>query len=201
MIPSIGKILTSIEECETPEAASSILLQHQNNMVLRDLIKMGMDASVRWLLPQGAPPYKPSPFIDVEGMIYKNLRMFHAFLEQPQPSNMRQLKREQLFVEVLETVHPLDAKWIIRIKDRIMPKCLTYDVINAIWPGLIVQQFEKVEGVQETPAPLELPLTQPTEEPKMKRGPSEKMLEALKRARAARAAKRAATTQETNTNV
>lgn len=82
-----------------------------------------------------------------------------------------------------------------------MPKCLTYDVINAIWPGLIVQQFEKVEGVQETPAPLELPLTQPTEEPKMKRGPSEKMLEALKRARAARAAKRAATTQETNTNV
>ena len=56
----------------------------------------------------------------------------------PSPHNIPMLKREAMFVRLLERLDPEDAKLIIAMKDKkITYKGLSYKLVKDTWPDLL----------------------------------------------------------------
>jgi hypothetical protein len=61
----------------------------------------------------------------------------YLFIEGGNPG-LAQAKREYLFIQLLEAVHPDDAKVVLNMKDKKpLTKNLTKDIINTAFPGII----------------------------------------------------------------
>lgn len=95
------------------------------------------DPSIKWLLPEGVPPYKPNDLVDQQHRFYTEARKLYLFIEGGNP-NLKQLRRETLFIELLECLDPADAKLLISVKDKTLTyPGVTKDIVNLAFPGLI----------------------------------------------------------------
>ena len=111
---------------------------HWENKDIQYLLRLAFDPNVKWQLPPGEVPYKPSDEADTEAVLYTEMRRLAIFLEgNPQYQNLQQDRRQQLFIQLLEGLHPADAKMIMAIKDKQLPfKGLDADVVRDAWPGI-----------------------------------------------------------------
>jgi len=115
-------------------------LQQNNSEPLRMVLQIMYDKNIKILLPSSEPPYKPSEIIDSEGMLYREARRLKIFVKGGGYDNLNQIKREQLFISLLEDVDKKDAKLLISM---IMQKQLTglpISVIKESFPGLITEK-------------------------------------------------------------
>lgn len=92
--------------------------------------------NIKWLLPEGDPPYKPCQYVDLEGQLLPELRKLYLFVEGGNP-NLSTLRRESIFIQLLESIDPDDAKLLLAIKDRKLPfKGLNKKIIQQAFPDL-----------------------------------------------------------------
>lgn len=104
--------------------------------VIQSLLKYAFDPNIKFLLPEGDPPYKPCEFVDQESRLYSEARLMYLFVEGGNP-NLTKLKREMLFIQLLEGVHKDDAILLCSIKDKKLPfKTLNSDVVKKAFPNL-----------------------------------------------------------------
>lgn len=71
---------------------------------------------VEWDLPEGAPPFKPS-VADVPAMLHQEARRLYLFWKGGNP-NLTPVRRESLFIGLLESLNKDDADLILAAKDR-----------------------------------------------------------------------------------
>lgn len=114
--PSLSSIVKKIEEANTLDEQVS-LLQKNSSPALKAILGFGLNPNVKWLVPQGTPPYKASQELDNEGRFYNETKKLIHFIAR-EGQTLTKSKREQLFINIMETVHPDDAKLLVRIKDR-----------------------------------------------------------------------------------
>lgn len=113
------------------------MLQENDGVALQTVLRGAFDPTVKWLLPEGAPPYKPNDLVDQEHIFYHECRKMYLFVEGGNPG-LKQLRRESLFVQLLETVSADDAKLLLAIKDKYLPyPGVTPDIIKEAFPGLL----------------------------------------------------------------
>lgn len=137
----IAEILERVSKQETKEAKIEMLRKH-NSVPLQTILKAALDPSIKWNLPKGDPPYKPCEYLDQENMLYSETRRLYLFWEGGNP-NLTTVKREALFINLLESLAPADAKLICAAKDKKLPyKGLTAKLINEAFPGLINEQVK-----------------------------------------------------------
>ena len=118
-------------------------LKANDSFVLRTILQGAFDPRIKWLLPEGEPPYKPNDLVDQENVLIKDARKLAYFVEGPYPG-LKQVKREAMFIELLETVAPADAKMLMAIKDKKSPfKGLTAEVAKQAFPDLFPQENTK----------------------------------------------------------
>lgn len=125
----MSKYLTEIlkDLNDTPDSAA----KYANNGALKTLLSYAFDKNKKFVLPEGNPPFRPdaAPI----GMSPANLMMetqrFYVFCR----ADLNPLRRESLFVQLLEGVHPSEADLILAIKDqdigRIYPN-ITFEYVN-----------------------------------------------------------------------
>jgi hypothetical protein len=112
-------------------------LRHNDSFVIRTVLQGAFDPRIVWLLPEGEPPYKPNDLVDQENVLIRDSRKLVYFVEGGYP-NLKQVKREQLFIEMLETVTPLDAKMLCAVKEKKLPwKGITADIVKEAFPGML----------------------------------------------------------------
>jgi hypothetical protein len=112
-------------------------LRANDSFVIRTILQAAFDPRIKFLLPEGDAPYKPSELVDQENVLIRDSRKLVHFVEGGNPG-LKQLKREALFVEMLETVTPADAKLLIAIKDKKLPfKGITADIVKQAFPDLL----------------------------------------------------------------
>jgi hypothetical protein len=137
---SISEIFKNANEIDDSDKRIKYL--HQNDSpAIRLLLKYCFDERIEFLLPKGGTvPYKPSEFIDAQGMLYSEVKKLdrftnlHAAMAQPQ----NKLRREQLFIMLLESIDKNDAELLVSIKDKKLPyKKITRKFIEKVYPGLI----------------------------------------------------------------
>lgn len=135
---SLGEILSKIEEVTTdPERVmflQNIPGRYQGPM--RTILKHMFDKNVKFLLPEGAPPYVYKEAEASEAALLYDIRRFYLFIEGGHPT-LKQSKREAIFASMLETMIKPDAELFIAMKDKRSPyKGLTRAVVRKAFPDL-----------------------------------------------------------------
>jgi hypothetical protein len=94
----------------------------------------------KWLLPEGAPPYKQDPGSTglVPSHLMRELKIVYIFLEGGNP-RLTQLRREQLFQQVLERLDKTENELILAIKEGTFPMRfkISKKLVEDTFPGLL----------------------------------------------------------------
>lgn len=140
MRKSISEILKLVSE--QPNRQSKVeVLRNNYSPVLAQILQYALDPRIKWLLPTGAPPFKENVYPGQETNLYSEARRLYLFVEGGN-SNLTNIKREMLFIQLLEVLDPKDAKVIIAAKDKKIPyKGITVKLVNEAFPGLIMEDI------------------------------------------------------------
>jgi len=131
---AISQIIENAGKLATPNEKAQYLRDHDSE-TLRYILELAFYPGVKWELPEGAPPYKPTDYLDQEGRLYQESRTLPMYLLGNNPE-LGKVRREMLFIGLLETLFPKDAQLLIAVKDRKVTN-LDVDTINLAFPGLI----------------------------------------------------------------
>jgi len=131
---AIAEILDLVKEAKDVPTKVSLLRQYDSE-TLRYILELAFHPNVGWWLPEGAPPYTPSSLLDTEGRLYKEARTLPLYLYGNRP-DLKKHQRENLFIGLLESIHPKDAVLLIAVKDK-QVEGLNVATINEAFPGLI----------------------------------------------------------------
>ena len=135
----MGEIVENAIAKDSREEAIQYLQQNYHPM-MGVMFKMGFDPNLVWALPDADPPYKPSQYLDTENMLFSEVRRMYLFHEGGNP-NLSSLRRQQLFVEMLESLDPRDAKFVLAVRNKTLPDVypgIEKDLIEEAFPGLLV---------------------------------------------------------------
>jgi len=141
----LGEIFEKASQQKTKDEKIAVLQQYQSVQLL-DLIQYAYHPAISWDLPPGAPPYKPTDYLDQEGMLPRECRRLYLFVNG-NGSRLSPTKLQNLFLQILECVAPKDAELLLLIKDRKLPKGLTKSVVEEAFPGLLA--YEQTEEVPQ----------------------------------------------------
>lgn len=114
MAKFITDILTEINE--DPKKIET----YKGNAALRFIFEHAFLPEKKFALPEGAPPYKEdsAPLGMTPANLYMEVKKLYVFCRE----DLTALRRETLFVNLLENVHPTEAKLLIAVKDQELPK-------------------------------------------------------------------------------
>jgi hypothetical protein len=121
MRPKLSTLFKQIGEKKTKKEKAEFLLSIFNKEI-DTILTYAYSPKIKWLLPEGEPPYKPFSDIDQEGRLYAELRKLYLFIEGGNP-NLTNVRREHLFIQLLESIDPEDAKLVLQMKDRKLNDC------------------------------------------------------------------------------
>lgn len=151
----VSEILDKFEEAKTRADKIAVL---QNNVTdpLLVLLRLNYDPALKMDLPEGEPPFRKDtdkPIGYSESSLQLELRRFYVWLE---PNvNLPKIKKESLFVNMLEGIHWTEAEALCLAKDRKLQtkyKSLKEDIVREAFPRALTPKPEKVK---EEKAPLE----------------------------------------------
>ena len=114
---SFHEILTKVNNAKDKPKKIEVLRKYDTNE-LRMFLKGAFDEKLEWLLPEGKPPYTPNEApVGTEHTWLKQevKRMFH-FLKGGNPQ-LSQMKRDNMFIQMLEGLCAEEAELLIWAKD------------------------------------------------------------------------------------
>lgn len=115
---SLSEILKKTSEISGKQEKIDFLRANMNKQLA--IIIRNTYNGTEWDLPEGDPPYKPSIY-DEPGNLYQETRRFYLFIKGQSPANLHRIKRERMFIEMLEYVDAEDAKLILGMKNGKLP--------------------------------------------------------------------------------
>lgn len=131
-------IYNILKECSEPRSAKERVekLQSYGLPVVKQILKYAFDPNIKFLLPEGKPPFKPNEYVDQEGVLFSEARKLYLFVEGGN-NNLTKLRRETLFIQFIENIDKNDAELICAVKDKKLPfKSLTKDIVKQAFPDL-----------------------------------------------------------------
>jgi hypothetical protein len=148
---NVVETLEMVDEAKTRDEKREIL-KSRDNYATRALLQLNFHPDVSWHIPRGSPPYTPSQDADsTEGSIHFEVKKLNYFVKGG-GHDLSMLKRESMFVQLLERVAAKDAKLLISVKDQNLSyKGLSYKLVRDVWPDLLpeVEEMEDAEVVVE----------------------------------------------------
>lgn len=136
MKKTIYSILKECSEGKSPKERVERLQQYASNAALLLVLKYAFDPNLKFLLPEGDPPYKPCEFLDQEGRLYAEAKKLYLYVEGGNP-NLTKFKRESLFIQLIESIDKNDAILLLSVKDKKLPfKTLTSAIVKQAYPNL-----------------------------------------------------------------
>ena len=133
---SVAEVLEAARQLKTVDEKVNYL-KTRESVPLKTVLKYMYDPSEKSLLPEGDPPYTPSGFPDSQGMLYREARRLRIFYEGNGYDQLTSLKREGLFITILEAVDKDDAKLLLKMKDKKKIAGITASTINKAFPSLV----------------------------------------------------------------
>lgn len=113
---------------------AEFLRTHPRATMLAGFLQYAVNKNIKWLLPEGEPPYTPAEH-DEWGILYAESKRMYLFIQGGHPT-LKQVQREKIFIEVLEAVHPDDAKLLLLLKDQKLPEGLDEKQVVKAFPGI-----------------------------------------------------------------
>lgn len=93
---------------------------YKNEFLLKVIFAHNFLPNYKMLLPEGEPPFKPAdqPLGMTDTNLFAEAKRFYVFCR----ADLKPIKRESLFVGLLEGIHPSEAAVVIAVKDQKLQK-------------------------------------------------------------------------------
>lgn len=114
---NIPEILNEVGNIKSyKDRVTALRREAKNNPVILKCLKFCYRSDIVWDLPEGIPPYRKLDVPDNWGYnrLPSEARKFQYFVTG---NGLKSVKREQMFIEILEAVSPDEAELLIQIKD------------------------------------------------------------------------------------
>ena len=137
----VFEILEKASKLKSRDERIEMLRQHKIMPVL-DVLRGTFDNTIQWNLPDGTPPYTPNE----EGAPppssllrqHNNFKYFVKGLRES--SSLPAVKRERMFIDLLESVSPQDASVVVSMINKKSPyRGITKKLVQEAFPDLIVE--------------------------------------------------------------
>ena len=135
--PLVHEIFTQINNAKDKPKKIAVLKQH-DNPAMRQLLKAAFDPKIEWDLPEGIPPYiaNEAPAGTEHTSLLSEARKLYHFVVGGN-NTINKLKKETMFIHMLEGLQQKDAEVLIAIKNK---------NLNNIYKGLTAQMVKETFG-------------------------------------------------------
>lgn len=113
------------------------ILKENESWALKDIIRGSLDSTIVWNLPAGDPPYTASKEESTPATILRENKKFAYLVKGGQGDKLPAFKRENIFIGILEGIHPQDAAIVVDMINKRPPKPITRPIVNEAFPGLL----------------------------------------------------------------
>ena len=132
--PLVHEIFTQINNAKDKPKKIAVLKQH-DTPAMRQLLKAAFDPKIEWDLPEGIPPYiaNEAPAGTEHTSLLSEARKLYHFVVGGN-NTINKLKKETMFIQMLEGLQQKDAEVLIAIKNK---------NLNNIYKGLTAQMVKE----------------------------------------------------------
>lgn len=124
--------------CEMKDKKDKIAyLKERKSKPLCNILKVMYDKTMELNIPNEAPPYEPSVVNESHGMLFREARKLTYFVKGYAGDNISAMRREALFIQMLETVDKADAELLIKMIKQKPLKGLSLATVKEAFPNLI----------------------------------------------------------------
>jgi hypothetical protein len=140
MSPTKNTTKTKAKQELPPSRAKKVeILQKYEDLSLKTLFIWNFDDTVISVVPEGDVPYKENevPIGTDHTSLRREYKHLYNFVKGGN-DGLSSLRRETMFIQMLEGLHPEEAKILCLVKDkRLQSKYkLTYDVVAEAYPDI-----------------------------------------------------------------
>ena len=143
MAHTVPEILEMADKAKSREEKLQILRKHTNEAV-KIILMLNFHPTVRMDLPEGEPPYKKDKDLPVgvaDTNLLQSVNKFYIWIKKD--GNLPRLKKESLFVNLLEGLHWSEAEILCLAKDQKLNKkykTIKEDLVRDLYPGVIPEK-------------------------------------------------------------
>ena len=136
--PFMNEIFELVSEQKTDDGKIAILKEYECD-ILKSLFIWNFDDSVISLLPQGTVPYKPNenPLGTDHSSLRREQRSLYNFVKGGN-DQLSTIRRETIFIQMLEGLHPKEADIVIAVKDGNLEDMydVPFEVVEDAYPDI-----------------------------------------------------------------
>ena len=136
--PLQSEILQAVSSAKT-KASKIKILQENRSPALVSIFVWNFDPSIESALPEGEVPYTPndSPTVDSQSKLASQYRTLYNYVKGGN-DGLKRTRREALFIELLESLHPDEAEVVCLCKDKNLGSKyrITHNVVKEAYPDV-----------------------------------------------------------------
>lgn len=133
----ISEVIKKASNAKT-KAQKIKILKDNNSQALRSVLKWNFDPSIQSDLPEGEVPYNKNdaPIGTEHTVLEREYRNLWRFIKGA--NSLSNMKREQLFFQLLEGLHESEAEVICLVKDKELQSKfrITHAVVKEAFPEI-----------------------------------------------------------------
>ena len=136
--PFMNEVLELVSEQKSDLKKIAVLQEYECD-ILKSLFIWNFDDSVISLLPQGTVPYKPNenPLGTDHSSLRREQRNLYMFVKGGN-DQLSTIRRETIFIQLLEGLHPKEADIVIAVKDGALEDMydIPFEVVEEAYPDI-----------------------------------------------------------------
>ena len=136
--PFMNEIFELVSEQKTDAKKVAVLKEYECD-IIKSLFIWNFDDSVISLLPPGEVPYKPneSPLGTDHSSLRREQRSLYNFVKGGN-DQLSTIRRETIFIQMLEGLHPKEADIVIAVKDKNLEDMydVPFEVVEEAYPDI-----------------------------------------------------------------
>ena len=136
--PFVHEILELVDSQRT-KAKKIEILREYNDLALKAILIWNFDPTAISVLPEGPVPYKENevPVGTDHTSLRREWKNLYHFVKGGN-DRLSAIRRETMFVQMLEGLHPEEAKIICLVKDKDLESKykITYDMVQQAYPDI-----------------------------------------------------------------
>jgi len=143
--PLVSELFDDIAKAESDDY-KVFLLQNDDSFTVKTLLQCAFSENINFDLPETNPPYREDD--SPEGLsvttLHREVRKFVYFVPGHQSYVQSKIKREQIFIEMLEGLHDSEAKLVLSVKAKKIPG-ISHEVAHRAFPSVVAEPPVKLE--------------------------------------------------------
>jgi hypothetical protein len=132
------EVFDAVRKARTKDAKVAVLKEN-DCAAIRDYSRCFYDDRIEFALPKGeAPPYEANdPHTAPTNFMRKNTQLKYFVKGIKECEQLKPFKREAMFIQLLEGIHPRDAELLIDMINKNLPRRVGKEVVAEAFPGLL----------------------------------------------------------------